>query len=150
MHRHRGHRGRGDRWIADLIAPLLDGPRLFATVGMFLVGLVANFLLTLLATLATLTGPFAQIGMDLGLSANVVAYSLIYGADQYLFSLRIRGVALLYLVGLPAARGRSCSSWGCGRCRHPGVPGECGRALLAAAGPFLIALQAPAAHPESR
>ena len=88
-----------DRWIADLIAPLLDGSRLFATVGIFLVGMVANFLLTPLATLATLTGPFTQIGMDLGLSANVVAYSLIYGADQYLFPYEYAVLLYFYSSG---------------------------------------------------
>ena len=88
-----------DRWIADLIAPLLDGSRLFATVGMFLVGLVANFLLTPLATLATLTGPFAQIGVDLGLSANVVAYSLIYGVDQMIFPYEYAVLLFFYSAG---------------------------------------------------
>ena len=75
------------------------GSRLFATVGIFLVGMVANFLLTPLATLATLTGPFTQIGMDLGLSANVVAYSLIYGADQYLFPYEYAVLLYFYSSG---------------------------------------------------
>ena len=70
-----------------------------ATVGIFLVGMVANFLLTPLATLATLTGPFTQIGMDLGLSANVVAYSLIYGADQYLFPYEYAVLLYFYSSG---------------------------------------------------
>jgi F0F1-type ATP synthase assembly protein I len=61
--------------------------------------MVANFLLTPLATLATLTGPFTQIGMDLGLSANVVAYSLIYGADQYLFPYEYAVLLYFYSSG---------------------------------------------------
>ena len=68
-------------------------------VGIFLVGLVSNFVLTPLAALATLTGPFAQIGMDLGLSANVVAYSLIYGVDQMIFPYEYAVLLYFYSSG---------------------------------------------------
>ena len=88
-----------DRWFADLVAPMLHGSKLFTVVGIFLVGLVSNFVLTPLAALATLTGPFAQIGMDLGLSANVVAYSLIYGVDQMIFPYEYAVLLYFYSAG---------------------------------------------------
>ena len=88
-----------DRWFADLVKPLLHGSKLFTVAGIFLVGLVANFVLTPLAALATLTGPFAQIGVDLGLSANVVAYSLIYGVDQMIFPYEYAVLLYFYSAG---------------------------------------------------
>ena len=88
-----------DRWFADLVKPLLNGSKLFTMVGIFLVGLVSNFLLTPLAALATLTGPFVQIGVDLGLSANVVAYSLIYGVDQLIFPYEYAVLLYFYSSG---------------------------------------------------
>lgn len=88
-----------DTWFANLVEPMLSGSKLYSMVGIFVVGVTSNFLLTPLAALATLTGPFGQIALDIGLNPNVAAYCLIYGVDQYIFPYEFAVLLYFYATG---------------------------------------------------
>ncbi|WP_291329499.1 SLC13 family permease [Desulfovibrio sp. UCD-KL4C] len=71
--------------IQELIIPHLTGGQTSTLTAIFSVGVFANYVLTPLAAVATLTGPMVDICTNFGLSPATAAYSLLYGLDQYIF-----------------------------------------------------------------
>lgn len=88
-----------DVWFSQLVAPYLQGSETSSLLGFYTVGLVANFLLTPLAAVATLTGPFAQIAQSIDLPTNVATYCLIFGIDQYIFPYEYAVLLYFYSQG---------------------------------------------------
>lgn len=73
-------------WLASLVLPLFTGmDTTLAGVCSYVVGVVANFLLTPLAATTTLTSPMTALGMQLNMDPRILYYSFQYGLDNILF-----------------------------------------------------------------
>lgn len=73
-------------WLASLVLPLFTGMDItLAGTCSYVVGVVANFLLTPLAATTTLTSPMTALGMQLNMDPRILYYSFQYGLDNILF-----------------------------------------------------------------
>lgn len=73
-------------WLASLVLPLFTGmDSTLAGTCSYVVGVVANFLLTPLAATTTLTSPMTALGMQLNMDPRILYYSFQYGLDNILF-----------------------------------------------------------------
>ena len=74
--------GISDR-ITDLIAPLMNGNNRFLLVGgSFISGVLLNFLMTPMALIAVLSGPFAKLATTLGFTAYPTVYSVYFSGNN--------------------------------------------------------------------
>ena len=73
-------------WIADSTLPYLHGMTT-STAGLasYVLGALANFLLTPLAATTTMTSPIAELGLQMSIDPRVLFYSFQYGLDNYIF-----------------------------------------------------------------
>lgn len=71
--------------ITGFVAPLMSGQNGIMLVGSsFICGVLLNFLMTPMALIAVLSGPFAQLATDLGFTAYPTVYSIYFSGNNVL------------------------------------------------------------------
>lgn len=69
--------------ITGFVAPLMNGQNGIMLVGSsFICGVLLNFLMTPMALIAVLSGPFAQLATDLGFKAYPTVYSIYFSGNN--------------------------------------------------------------------
>lgn len=92
--------GVGD-WFANLVAPFLQsGSKFTFTLFMMIFGVLANVLMTPMALVTLLTGPFVAIAQTMGFSPEVVAYTLYHIGNDVLFPYENNGTLMCYAFGM--------------------------------------------------
>lgn len=87
--------------ISDMVLPLLQGQSPFVFVaGVWITGVLSNFVMTPLALMTILAGPFAQIAVDLNMTAYPIAYILNQCGDVLLFPYENTTILVCYSFGL--------------------------------------------------
>lgn len=88
-------------WLSGKIVPYLQqvdssaGSALFA----YVVGVVANFVLTPVAAATALSVPMAEIATSLGLGIKPVLYSFLYGLDQFILPYELAPALIMFATG---------------------------------------------------
>ena len=73
-------------WIANNTLPYLHGmTTTTAGLASYVLGALANFLLTPLAATTTMTSPVTELGIQMNMDPRILFYSFQYGLDNYLF-----------------------------------------------------------------
>ena len=74
------------QWIASITLPFFHdlGPTSAGTSA-YVLGALANFLLTPLAATTTLTSPLVELGVQMDMNPRVLYYAFQYGLDNYIF-----------------------------------------------------------------
>jgi di/tricarboxylate transporter len=74
------------QWIASMTLPYFHdlGPTSAGTAA-YVLGALANFLLTPLAATTTLTSPLAELGVQMNTNPRILYYAFQYGLDNYVF-----------------------------------------------------------------
>ncbi|MGI6226912.1 MAG: SLC13 family permease [Peptococcales bacterium] len=72
--------------LADSVLPYMEGSSSFVVIGLvWLLCVVANFLMTPLAIMASFSAPLAQIALSLGIDPLPFFYTIAQGCDQIIF-----------------------------------------------------------------
>ena len=72
-------------WIANNTLPYLHGmTTTTAGLASYVLGALANFLLTPLAATTTMTSPVTELGIQMNMDPRILFYSFQYGLDNYL------------------------------------------------------------------
>ena len=89
LHDHRQRAGgflKVTTWIANNTLPYLHGmTTTTAGLASYVLGALANFLLTPLAATTTMTSPVTELGIQMNMDPRILFYSFQYGLDNYLF-----------------------------------------------------------------
>jgi di/tricarboxylate transporter len=82
-----GHIGVG-KWISTQMLPIANSVNsVFGLSALsYIFAVILNFILTPLAAQALMTVPLTQLAVSMGMQPYPIIYSLLYGADQYLFA----------------------------------------------------------------
>lgn len=88
-----------DKWLASLMAPFLEGSSLSIFIKIYCSGILANFVLTPLAAISSMTVPLIEIMNTLGANPLGGLYVFMYGLDQYLFPYEIALLLYFYATG---------------------------------------------------
>ena len=92
-------------WFADLVAPLLQSSSKFTfTFFIMIFGVLANILMTPMALLTLLTGPFVTIAQTMGFSPEVIAYTLYHISNDVFFPYENNGTLMCYAFGMMSMR----------------------------------------------
>lgn len=87
-------------WLAGNLFVYIDSLSAYsAGVFGYLVGVVANFLLTPLAATASLTSPLVELGLELGVEPKIIYLAFQIGLDNYIFPYEFAVVLLFYSFG---------------------------------------------------
>jgi di/tricarboxylate transporter len=88
------------KWIAQMTLPYFHGLSESAAGGSsYILGVLANFLMTPLAATTTLTSPVTELGMQMGMSPRVLYYAFQYGLDNYIFPYEYAVLLLFFSSG---------------------------------------------------
>ena len=88
-------------WFSSLIAPFLQGQSGFTFVLFTLIsGTIANILMTPMALVTILTGPFVDVAQNLGFSPEVVAYTLQHASCDVFFPYENNGTLMCFSFGM--------------------------------------------------
>lgn len=88
-------------WLASKLVPYLEqidntaGSSLFA----YIVGIVANFVLTPVAAATSLSVPMAEIAISLHLDIKPILYSFLYGLDQFILPYELAPALIMFATG---------------------------------------------------
>ncbi|RRD70149.1 MULTISPECIES: SLC13 family permease [unclassified Desulfovibrio] len=87
-------------WLADLVLPLFGnaGPTL-ATFYAYLIGVIADFVLTPLGAVSTLSAPVAELGLRMGMDPHHLYFAFQYGLDNILFPYEYALYLLFFSTG---------------------------------------------------
>lgn len=86
--------------LSQLVAPLIGGSALKMTLGVFVVSVFANFILTPLAIIFSLSEAFAQMALSFGFNPLPMMYALNFGTDVYMFPCEFAILLLCYSFGI--------------------------------------------------
>ena len=83
-------------WIANNTLPYLHGmTTTTAGLASYVLGALANFLLTPLGATTTMTSPVTELGIQMNMDPRILFYSFQYGLDNYLSSVNTPRSSLL-------------------------------------------------------
>lgn len=86
--------------MSEVVAPLIGGSAVKMVFGTFVVSVFANFILTPLAIIFSLSEAFAQMAIQLGFHPLPVMYAVNFGTDVYMFPYEFAILLLCYSFGL--------------------------------------------------
>lgn len=87
-------------WLVSIVGPLVSGVgKIVGCFMIWLVGVIANFMLTPLAAQAALINPLVGIGNSIGISTEVVVYIFRQGVNQLLLPYEIAVPMLMFSYG---------------------------------------------------
>lgn len=86
--------------MTNAVAPIIGGSSIKLVFGTFVVSAVANFILTPLAIIFSLSQAFAEMALALGINPLPVMYALNFGTDVYMFPYEFAILLLCYSFGL--------------------------------------------------
>lgn len=88
------------QWMAGILMPLFaDSDSLWMTVYAYMAGAGANFLLTPLGTVSTLTAPLAELGLQTGVDPALLYFAFQYGVDNIIFPYEYAIYLYFYATG---------------------------------------------------
>ncbi len=74
------------KWIAQITLPYFHGlSETAAGSSAYVLGTLANFLMTPLAATTTLSAPVTELGMQMDMNPRILYYAFQYGLDNYIF-----------------------------------------------------------------
>ncbi|MFZ5943509.1 MAG: SLC13 family permease [Bacillota bacterium] len=81
--------------LAQMLLPVMTSSGTYGTVGLvWLLSVIANFLMTPLAIMAAFSAPLAEIALKLGIDPLAFFYTIFHGVDQIIFPYEY----VLYLI----------------------------------------------------
>lgn len=86
--------------MSEAVAPIIGGSAVKLVFGTFAVSVVANFILTPLAIIFSLSSAFAEMALSMGINPLPVMYALNFGTDVYMFPYEFAILLLCYSFGL--------------------------------------------------
>ena len=88
-------------FIASVVAPMISGVgKVGALFLVWLIGVIANFFLTPLAAISSLTAPLVSIGNSVGLNTLPIIYAFRNGVSQLLMPYEIAPCLLMFSYGM--------------------------------------------------
>ena len=88
------------KWIAGHMSAFFEGRGAVAAISFsYVLGVLANFLMTPMAAVGALGSPLSQLALSLGLDPYTLVYSLLYGLDQLLFPYEIGYMLYTFMSG---------------------------------------------------
>lgn len=89
------------KFIADIISPFLSSGNSFVSIGLFWAfSVIANFVMTPLAAISSLSTPMIEIAMQIGVNPIPVIYAFIQGLEQLLFPYEVAPVLITFSFGM--------------------------------------------------
>ena len=86
--------------VANLVGPVLGTSPIAMVFGTFTIGALANFILTPLAIIFSLSEMFAQLALSFGFNPQPVMYALNIATDVYAFPYEYAILLVCYSFGL--------------------------------------------------